>query len=57
MRWLVENLPNQTITIEEVVKRAYEEEDLEKAAGIFGLAVLSAVWLFHQPEPGKIRKL
>jgi len=32
LKWLMENLPNQTISIEEVVKQAYVEEDLEKAA-------------------------
>jgi len=57
LKWLMENLPNQTIAIEEVVKQAYEEEGLEKAA------VETAIWRLiqqgqiYQPEPGKIRKL
>jgi len=32
LKWLMEKPPNQTIPIEEVVKQAYVEEDLEKAA-------------------------
>ncbi len=57
MKWLVENLPNQTITIEEVVKRAYEEEGLEKAAVETAIWRLTQQGLIYQPEPGKIRKL
>ncbi len=57
MKWLVENLPNQTITIEEVVQRAYEEEGLEKAAVETAIWRLTQQGQIYQPQPGKIRKL
>jgi|GEM_PF-2136484 len=57
MKWLMENLPNQTITIEEVVQRAYEEEGLEKASVETAIWRLTQQGQIYQPEPGKIRKL
>ncbi|MBS7647463.1 MAG: helicase-related protein [Candidatus Bathyarchaeia archaeon] len=57
MKWLMENLPNQTIPIEEVVKRAYEEEGLEKAAVETAIWRLTQQGQIYQPQPGKIRKL
>ncbi|MEM3797744.1 MAG: helicase-related protein, partial [Candidatus Bathyarchaeia archaeon] len=57
MKWLMENLPNQTIPIEEIVKRAYEEEGLEKAAVETAIWRLTQQGQIYQPEPGKIRKL
>ncbi|MEM3753356.1 MAG: helicase-related protein [Candidatus Micrarchaeaceae archaeon] len=57
LKWLVENLPNRTITIEEVVQRAYEEEGLEKAAVETAIWRLTQQGQIYQPEPGKIRKL
>ncbi|MBO3757898.1 MAG: hypothetical protein QW314_03335 [Thermoproteota archaeon] len=53
----MENLPNQTITIEEVVQRAYEEEGLEKAAVETAIWRLTQQGQIYQPQPGKIRKL
>jgi Fanconi anemia group M protein len=57
LKWLMEKLPNQTITIEEVVKQAYEEEGLEKAAVETAIWRLTQQGQIYQPEPGKIRKL
>ncbi len=57
IKWLLENLPNQTITIEEVVQRAYEEEGLEKAAVETAIWRLTQQGQIYQPQPGKIRKL
>jgi ERCC4-related helicase len=57
MKWLMEKLPNQTIAIEEVVKQAYEEEGLEKAAVETAIWRLTQQGQIYQPEPGKIRKL
>ncbi|PUA31601.1 MAG: hypothetical protein B9J98_05930 [Candidatus Terraquivivens tikiterensis] len=57
IRWLMENLPSKTMQIEEVVRRAYEDEGLEKTV------VETAIWCLiqqgqiYQPEPGKIRKV
>jgi DNA replicative helicase MCM subunit Mcm2 (Cdc46/Mcm family) len=53
----MEKLPNQTIAIEEVVKQAYEEEGLEKAAVETAIWRLTQQGQIYQPEPGKIRKL
>ncbi|MEM3875430.1 MAG: helicase-related protein [Candidatus Bathyarchaeia archaeon] len=57
MKWLMENLPNKTIPIEEIVKQAYEEEGLEKAAVETAIWRLTQQGQIYQPEPGKIRKL
>jgi len=57
LKWLMEKLPNQTIAIEEVVKQAYEEEGLEKAAVETAIWRLTQQGQIYQPEPGKIRKL
>ncbi len=57
MKWLLENLPNQTVSVEEVVKRAYEEESLEKAAVETAIWRLTQQGQIYQPQPGKIRKL
>ncbi|MCX8178024.1 MAG: helicase-related protein, partial [Candidatus Bathyarchaeota archaeon] len=57
MKWLMENLTNQTIPIEEVVKRAYDEEGLEKAAVETAIWRLAQQGQIYQPEPGKIRRL
>ncbi|MBX5320984.1 MAG: helicase-related protein [Candidatus Bathyarchaeota archaeon] len=57
LKWLLENLPNHTITIEEIVNRAYEEEGLEKAAVETAIWRLTQQGQIYQPEPGKIRKL
>ncbi|MEM3551618.1 MAG: hypothetical protein QXV01_11080, partial [Candidatus Bathyarchaeia archaeon] len=57
LKWLMENLPNQTIPIEEIVKRAYEEEGLEKAAVETAIWRLTQQGQIYQPQPGKIRKL
>jgi len=57
LKWLIENLPETTVTIEEVVKLAYEEQGFEKPS------VETAIWRLiqqgqiYQPEPGKIRKV
>jgi len=53
----MENLPNQTIPIEEIVQQAYEEESLEKAAVETAIWRLTQQGQIYQPEPGKIRKL
>ena len=52
LKWLIENLPNQTIAIEEVVKQAYEEEGLEKAAVETAIWRLTQQGQIYQPEPG-----
>jgi superfamily II DNA/RNA helicase len=57
LKWLMEKLPNRTIAIEEVVKHAYEEEGLEKAAVETAIWRLTQQGQIYQPEPGKIRKL
>jgi Fanconi anemia group M protein len=57
LKWLMEKLPNQTIAIEEVVKQAYEEEGLERAAVETAIWRLTQQGQIYQPEPGKIRKL
>jgi Fanconi anemia group M protein len=57
LKWLMEKLPNQTIAIEEVLKQAYEEEGLEKAAVETAIWRLTQQGQIYQPEPGKIRKL
>jgi DNA replicative helicase MCM subunit Mcm2 (Cdc46/Mcm family) len=49
----MEKPPNQTITIEEAVKQAYEEEGLEKAAVETAIWRLTQQGQIHQPEPGK----
>ena len=57
LKWLVENLPEKTIRITDVVEQAAEETGIEKAA------VETAVWRLiqegqlYQPEPGKIKRL
>ena len=57
LKWLVENLPAETISISDVVEQAAEETGIEKAA------VETAVWRLiqegqlYQPEPGKIKRL
>jgi DNA replicative helicase MCM subunit Mcm2 (Cdc46/Mcm family) len=53
----MEKLLNQAIPIEEVVKQAYEEEGLEKAAVEAAIWRLTQQGQIYQPEPGKIRKL
>ena len=57
LKWLMEKLPNQTITIEEVVKQAAEEEDLERAAVETAIWRLTQQGQIYQPEPGKIRRI
>ncbi len=57
MKWLMENLQNKTITIEEVVQRAYEEESPEKAAVETAIWRLTQQGQIYQPQTGKIRKL
>jgi Fanconi anemia group M protein len=57
LKWLMEKLPNQAIAIEEVLKQAYEEEGLEKAAVETAIWRLTQQGQIYQPEPGKIRKL
>ncbi|MEM2703507.1 MAG: hypothetical protein QXR45_10135, partial [Candidatus Bathyarchaeia archaeon] len=57
MKWLMENLPNQTISIEEIVKQAYEEEGLEKAAVETAIWRLTQQGQIYQPEPGKIKRI
>ncbi len=56
MKWLMENLPNQTVSVE-VVQRAYEEEGLEKAAVEAAIWRLTQQGQIYQPQTGKIRKL
>ena len=57
LKWLLENLPEGLISIEELVEWAVEEAEIEEAA------VKTAIWrliqqgLIYQPQPGKIRKL
>jgi len=53
----MEKLPNQPITIEEVVKQAAEEEGLERAAVETAIWRLTQQGQIYQPEPGKIRRI
>jgi len=56
IKWRMENLPEMTVAIEEVVKLAYEEQGLERS-------IETAIWRLiqqgqiYQPKLGKIRKL
>jgi DNA replicative helicase MCM subunit Mcm2 (Cdc46/Mcm family) len=57
LKWLMENLPNQTVTINEIIKKAMEDEGLEKAAVETAIWRLTQQGQIYQPEPGKIRKI
>jgi len=57
LKWLMENLPNQTVTIKELTQKAEEDEGLEKAAVETAIWRLTQQGQIYQPEPGKIRKI
>jgi DNA replicative helicase MCM subunit Mcm2 (Cdc46/Mcm family) len=57
LKWLMENLPNQTVTIKELTQKAVEDEGLEKAAVETAIWRLTQQGQIYQPEPGKIRKI
>lgn len=57
LKWLIENMPSETVSIKELVEKAVNEEGLEKAAVETAIWRLTQQGQIYQPEPGKIRRL
>lgn len=57
LKWLMENLPQTPISINEIVKQAVEEECLERAVVETAIWRLTQQGQLYQPEPGKIKRV
>lgn len=54
VKWLVQNVPNKTIEISDLIIRAVEETGIDRATFETALWRLIQKGHFYQPEPGKV---
>ncbi len=57
LKWLLENLPQKTVSIKDIVERAQNETGIEKTAIETAIWRLAQQGQLYQPEPGKIKRV